>query len=355
MMNLTRNSSVSNSSLFPASNCAVTVDTDAARTTKTFAFCAIFVAALIANLLVVIVFAKTKSLQKGINYFLVNMAVSDIIMPLFLIPRELLELYQPWWLVGGGVGLALCKLQPFLIDVCSAVSVLSMVGITIDRFRAVVLPLRTSVFEGRRHLFIISSWVVAMIIFTPYLYANRLGVTLAGDVFCFTDWTPLGHFETTSAMIVVIIVLFGAIPWVLITALYGIIIVELKHSRVRVAAHNEGPLRQPDRSISVIKQALAISAAFSLCYFPLVAMYFVVAFVNKFVCSPLPYWGHLWFTARFLVISNTVINPCICLFFNENYRNGLRGVVRVGVARSSTIEMGATMRPRAETRTIDTA
>ena len=69
------------------------------------------------------------------------MAMSDLLFPIFLFPRNLTGLYVDYqWLISGPLGQALCKLVPFLTSVSGAVSIQSLVLIAVDRFGAVVFP-----------------------------------------------------------------------------------------------------------------------------------------------------------------------------------------------------------------------
>ena len=53
-------------------------------------------------------------LRKPINFFIVNMAMSDLLFPIFLFPRIVTHFYLDSWLISGPLGQALCKLLPFL-------------------------------------------------------------------------------------------------------------------------------------------------------------------------------------------------------------------------------------------------
>ena len=116
---------------------------------KTFAYCLIFLVSLAGNTVIGIVVYKTKTMRKPINFLIVNMAISDLLLPIFLIPPEIQELYIDSWLIGGPLGQALCKLVIFLADVSTAVSVQSLVLIAVDRFGAVVYPLRSPLISSK--------------------------------------------------------------------------------------------------------------------------------------------------------------------------------------------------------------
>ena len=90
---------------------------------NTFAYGVIIVVALIGNCFIGAIAFKTKSMGRTIDYLIVNMAMSDLLLPIFTVPRILTDLYAVYWLIDGPPGLALCKLCYFLQDVFTAVSI----------------------------------------------------------------------------------------------------------------------------------------------------------------------------------------------------------------------------------------
>ena len=90
-----------------------------------------------------------RGLWKPINLLLANMAMSDLLYPTFLFPVLLADLHVGSWLIGGTLGQALCKLHVFLADCSVLVSIQSLVLIAVDRFGALVVPLRSPVVTRR--------------------------------------------------------------------------------------------------------------------------------------------------------------------------------------------------------------
>ena len=111
---------------------------------KTFAFCLIFLVSLAGNTVIGIIVYKAKTMRKPTNFLIVNMAISDLLYAIFVIPREIPMLYIDSWLIGGPLGQALCRLAIFLTHFSASVSIQSLVQIAVDRFGAVVFPLRSS-------------------------------------------------------------------------------------------------------------------------------------------------------------------------------------------------------------------
>ena len=141
----------------------------------TFAFCLIFLVSLAGNIVIGIIVYKTKTMRKPINFLIVNMAMSDLLLPIFSIPREIQLLYTNSWLIGGPLGQSLCKLVTFFSSVSFTVSIQSLVLIAVDRFGAVVYPLRVPLISSKLcPFFILATWIVAMTINSPYLFALKL-------------------------------------------------------------------------------------------------------------------------------------------------------------------------------------
>ena len=105
---------------------------------------------------------------------IVNMAISDLLFPKFLFPLSLIEMKADLWLIGDFLHQTLCKIGLVLLIVSATVSIQSLILITVDRFGAVVMPIRGSPLIGRRLclFFIVVTWIVV-------IAANRLTCLLS--------------------------------------------------------------------------------------------------------------------------------------------------------------------------------
>ena len=81
------------------------------------AFFPVFLISLGGNIFVGIIVYKTKSLKKPVNFFIVDMAMSDLVYPISMLPREVASLFiGSSWIISGPLGQALCKLVSFSIE-----------------------------------------------------------------------------------------------------------------------------------------------------------------------------------------------------------------------------------------------
>ena len=58
--------------------CSIPLNFTAEKTGKTFAYSLILVVSLVGNLIIAFIIYKTQKLRKPINYFIVNIAISDL-------------------------------------------------------------------------------------------------------------------------------------------------------------------------------------------------------------------------------------------------------------------------------------
>lgn len=76
-----------------------------------------------------------KTMRTTINFFIVNMAMSDLLFPVFVFPLLLTEIYTSGF---GPLGRTICLVLFQLLYISSWVSIQSLILIALDRFVAVV-------------------------------------------------------------------------------------------------------------------------------------------------------------------------------------------------------------------------
>ena len=86
----------------------------AERIGKTIAYCLLFVVSLTGNSLIGLIVYKTKTMGKPINFFIVNMAMSDLLYPIFLVPRKITKIHVGSWLISGPLGQAIVIIRKWL-------------------------------------------------------------------------------------------------------------------------------------------------------------------------------------------------------------------------------------------------
>ena len=294
---------------------------------KTVACLVIFLVSLAGNISIGVIVYKTKTLRKPINFLILNMALSDVLSLIFFIPQQIQMLYIKSWLIGGPLGQALCKLFTFLPHVSFVVSIQSLVLIAVDRFGAVVYPFRSPLISSKLcPFFILATWIVAMTMLSPYLFALKLFEQPAG-LGCVLQWNEaFGESSSAENYRVSNVIVFKFIPLVLIAILYIIIYIKLKSQNLPgEQSANAGQQRQ-QRERNVLKMSIAIVLGFAVCLLPYAISLILVGRLNNITWS----CGLQYFFAIsvFMAYANCAINPCICFIFSRNYRAGLKTLLR---------------------------
>ena len=315
-----------NTTVNGSSTCSNPFNPTAAKIGETFAYCLILVVSLLGNSFIGIIVYKTHTLRKPINFFIVNMAMSDLLFAILLFPRKLTNLYADSWLISGPLGQALCKLVPFLADVSFGVSIQSLVLIAVDRFGAVVFPLRSPLISLRLcPFFLLATWISAMAVFSPYLIAFKLAV-YQGQLRCLLLWNEaFGASFSPGNYFLSLFVAFFYIPITMLTILYSIIVIKLKSQKIPGEQSTNAEQQRAKRNRNVLKMAVAIVLGFVLCWVP----YSICNLLSFFAQDSLPcgFFVYLYIT-YFVSVSNCAINPCICFIFSSNYRNALKRLFR---------------------------
>ncbi|XP_022809725.1 neuropeptide SIFamide receptor-like [Stylophora pistillata] len=311
-------------------NCFAKQFKGARRIGYTFAYCLIFVVSVVGNIFLGVVVYKTKTMRKPINLLIVNMAMFDLLYPLLLFSWVITQMQTNSWLISGSFGEVLCKLVIFLPEVSNAVSIQSLVLIAVDRFGAVVFPLRSPVISSRRcPFFILATWIFAVAIQSPFSIAPGLVQLPSASLMCLYRWEK--EFGDASFLIyygLSNIVILYYVPMVLIIVLYTIIVLKLKTQIVPGCATSVNAEQQRlKRERNVLKMAIAIVSMFVVCFLPLTIHHFLVLFSADVVMLHSCRYAQFVRFSYFLARSNCAINPCICFTFSGNYRQGLKNIL----------------------------
>ena len=254
----------------------------------TVTYCLIIIVSLVANSLIVIIVCKTPNLKKPINYFIANMASSDLLYPIFVIPWRLSNLHTNYsFLTGGQLGQALCKLVPFFSNVSFVVSTQNLILITVDRFGAVVFPLRSPLIRSKLCPFLIlATWMFSMVFISPDLLAFEL-VEYPEGAWCVRRWKKVfGESLSFASLLLAYNILFAYIPMTLLVILYSTIRIKLKTQVHPVEQSTNNQQQRKRRNRNVLQMSIAIVTAFVLCWLPYNTNYLIIEYQDSS--------AHLW-------------------------------------------------------------
>ncbi|XP_078377270.1 QRFP-like peptide receptor [Oculina patagonica] len=297
---------------------------------KATCYTVIMIVSLLGNAAVIAIVVKNKHMRTTTNYLIANMAVSDLLLSSFAVPRELTQIFIGYqgWLIHGPAGEALCKIVYFCQEISTAVSIQSIVAITLDRYTGVVSPFREPIITPKRRKFVIALiWLISMGLHGIYFYMAR-HQRVSGVSICFFSFEP--DFDTLRALRIHFVILsffLIAIPLSIVAVLYSLILRALKRQKPFWKKCSSSLMKSRRKeNTTIIKRILAIMLLFVICILPLDIVGFLFFFVwyKKIPCG----MDHLSFAAKFIFYSNASLNPCVYFLLNDKYRQGLRNILK---------------------------
>ena len=297
------------------------------RIGETFAYCLLFIVSLVGNIFIAMIVFKTKTLRKPFNFFTVSMAMSDLLVPIFIFPSNLVLSYTRSWLIGGLLSQVLCKLIMYAPGVSFAVSVQSLVLIAVDRFGAVIFPLCSPLINSKRCRFVIlATWIIAMAIWCSDLIASKMVESPEG-LACVRNWNDVfGESLSFKNFSLVMHVVFVYVPLVFIAIVYSAIALKIKSQKIPGEQSTNTREKRLKRERNVLKLSVAIVLGFALCWLPLSIVWFMFFNSDRTITSSCGFY-YFWSVSIFLAMSNCAINPWICICFGGNYRQVLKNLL----------------------------
>ena len=309
-------------------------DSSAIKAVKILAYSFILAVSLLGNSAIITITARNKRTRTTVNYLIANMAASDLLISTFAVPNKLCQIVlgPRAWLIDGIVGAILCKLVYFFQDVSIAVSIQSLVVISIERYRAIVYPFRPAVITPKRCKIVIAIiWFTSVSLHGIYFYAARL-VSRNNTTTCDFSWEPNfdNHKTHEKYYLTVVLVFLVLIPFCIIIFTYSRIACSLKSKESefdQLGFSSHHLQRKQVENVKVLKNISAIVVAFACCVLPIYIYGMLFYFVWKW---KLPcYMDQFGFFAHFALYSNAAISPVICLICIASYRQELKNVLKL--------------------------
>lgn len=300
-------------------------------TTKIVLYTLILIWSLCGNILVIAVIFKNKSLRTNFNYLLVNMAISDLVIPCLALPMKIADsnLRPMEWLVDGSLGIFLCKLCYFAADISPVVAAFSLVIIAVNRFIAIAHPMKGLLTRKTTLLLIASTWILASFLLSSYFYTYKLDTSEYTK--CINDWSPAFDDNTAekvfSIFLIAVVFLF---PCIVISILYSVMLCKLRENSSKIAymLNNKQYRRRQRKDKNIFIMTAIIMFLYLVLWGPFFCTLFVLSFVIKENRDNKESIQTAIVTVQFLGYLNSAVNPCIYFYFLNNLRQGLKKLLQ---------------------------
>lgn len=271
----------------------------------------IFVVGITGNVLVCYVVFRNKAMQTVTNYFITNLALSDILLCILAVPFTPLYTFLGRWVFGS----PLCHIVPYAQGCSVYISTLTLTAVAIDRFFVIVYP-----FQPRMKLsvcigIIVSIWCFALLVTLPYGLYMRIQED-RGDNYCEENWPELTDVKIIFSICTTL--LQFAIPFLVITFCYVCVSIKL-NDRAKAKPGSKTSKREEadrDRKKRTNRMLIAMVAVFGISWMPL-NLYNILADLKVESSS---YSLLIFFVTHAVAVSSTCYNPFLYAWLNENFR-----------------------------------
>ncbi|XP_034665445.1 neuropeptide SIFamide receptor [Drosophila subobscura] len=297
------------------------------------AYIVVFLVGLIGNSFVIAVVLRAPRMRTVTNYFIVNLAIADILVIVFCLPATLIgNIFVPWML-----GWLMCKFVPYIQGVSVAASVYSLIAVSLDRFIAIWWPLKQMT-KRRARIMIIGIWVIALVTTIPWLLFFDL--VPAEEVFsdalvsaytqpqylCQEVWPP--GTDGNLYFLLANLVACYLLPMSLITLCYVLIWIKVSTRSIPGESKDAQMDRMQQKSkVKVIKMLVAVVILFVLSWLPLYVIFARIKFGSDISQEEFEVLKKVMPLAQWLGSSNSCINP-ILYSVNKKYRRGFAAIIK---------------------------
>lgn len=271
---------------------------------------------LVGNTMVIFVVVLNKSMQRPINYLLVNLAASDMTVAIFATIQFLVE--PTLSRVEPFTATFLCKFVTggTLGWVGATCSIFNLVGISFERYYAVIVPHRHhgKLNRDKLRIFIFVSWTLALIWASPGFFITTY---ITESQMCGHQWPKAIYAKiyTVGWSLVA-----GIVPIGIMVLLYYRIIYRLWFTKDNTTEATQKALLRYRRRLT--KMVIAVTIIYVLCWGPELMIYFL-GFLGVFTLKAIHHG-----VAFALVVFNSCVNPIVYSFQSGQFRTHLWALIR---------------------------
>jgi hypothetical protein len=281
---------------------------------------------VLGNTLVILLILGNKSLRRNTNYFIVNMAISDGIFLIFLMLSTLqragiFPLYsKPMNPILGNI---ICRLL-FFLNASQLVSLLTLLILSMSRFRAVATPLlATPISRNARVLLITAIWVLSAM-----LYVSQLAVKAYKWQGPFVMSCPVVLSLGTLSFFYWIQMIFPMVIFIAVLIINLKILRKLRKTRIAVSLPTAQEQIRKKRITNAVRMVLCSLGLYVVMWFPI--------HIESFLFNVVPpsIYAQSLDSSSFNVLYlcwglNSTLSPLVYFAFLGEFRNALRKCLHI--------------------------
>ncbi|EDX14748.1 allatostatin-A receptor isoform X1 [Drosophila simulans] len=279
-----------------------------------FFFGVIAITGFFGNLLVILVVVFNNNMRSTTNLMIVNLAAADLMFVILCIPFTATDYMVYYWPYGR----FWCRSVQYLIVVTAFASIYTLVLMSIDRFLAVVHPIRSRMMrtENITLIAIVTLWIVVLVVSVPVAFTHdvvvdydaKKNITYGMCTFTTNDFLSPRTYQVTF------FISSYLLPLMIISGLYMRMIMRLwrQGTGVRMSKESQRGRKRVTRLVVVVV------IAFASLWLP-VQLILLLKSLDVIETNTLTKLV-IQVTAQTLAYSSSCINPLLYAFLSENFR-----------------------------------
>ncbi|XP_071399368.1 KISS1 receptor b [Centroberyx affinis] len=280
----------------------------------------IMLVGLVGNSLVIHVVTKHQQMKTVTNFYIVNLATTDILFLVCCVPFTATLYPLPSWVFGD----FMCRLVNYLQQVTAQATCITLSAMSVDRCYVTVYPLQSLHHRTPRMALAISIsiWIGSLLLSIPVALYQRLeaGYWFGPQTYC-SEVFPSAHLQ--KVFIIYSFLAVYLLPLLTITACYAFMLKRMGQPSVQPTDSIYQLQAQSERAAAVrarvSRMVVVMVALFLVCWGPIQVCILLQAFgLRSYVLYKLKIWGHC------MSYSNSSVNPLVYAFMGNNFRKAFK-------------------------------
>jgi hypothetical protein len=254
---------------------------------------------IIANIVIIRKLMQRK--RKSSEYFILNLAMTDLVVCSLCIPLDIYDQLHSTWQYGA----FLCKIIWPFQTLFTLVSILNLTAMAIERYRAIMFPFKPRLTHSDLLKAIACVWFLGACVIAPYMYY----LNFDGEQ-CDESWP---HKTSAAYYTLSLLVIDYCIPLTIITFCYGragykLYLNTKEFEAVNAGISNHAQRTRLERNTRIIKIFSFAVLVFLICMLPADIYWMWKGFGSG---SEFRYEKHFKTLADMMIYSNSCFNPFI--------------------------------------------
>ncbi|XP_037535884.1 KISS1 receptor b [Nematolebias whitei] len=280
----------------------------------------IMLVGLVGNSLVIHVVTKHQQMRTVTNFFIVNLATTDIVFLVCCVPFTATLYPLPSWIFGE----FMCRLVSYLQQVTAQATCITLSAMSVDRCFVTVYPLQSLRHRSPRVALgiSVSIWISSLLLSIPVAVYQRLeaGYWFGPQTYC-SEIFPSEQLQ--RAFIIYCFLAVYLLPLLTIAGCSAFMLKRMGQVSVNPSDCSYQLQVQAGRAAAVrarvSRMVVVMVVLFLICWGPIQVCILMQAFgLRSYILYKLKIWGHC------MSYTNSAVNPLVYAFMGNNFRKAFK-------------------------------